>query len=140
MKDGERIYVNFFECRSVEDDWNDGESLTVDSSWTSEDMSFSNPVGGFETVAAAIEAVCKANHFDYDREQWISFGAECGDKPEDFSRFDGDIMVDESNSQASRSEIEKWKAGKKRLWSCRVIVWLEVRTSRDLTEEESNAF
>ena len=45
-------------------------------------------------------------------------------------------MVDADNCEATRSEIEEWKAGRTRLWNCQISVYLGVCAERDLTLEE----
>lgn len=56
--------------------------------------------------------------------------------PGEAGRFDISVMVDSDNCEATRSEIEGWKAGRKRLWSCQLSVYLGVCAERDLTPEE----
>lgn len=56
--------------------------------------------------------------------------------PGEAGRFDISVMVDSDNCEATRSEIEEWKAGRKRLWSCQLSVYLGVYAERDLTPEE----
>ena len=129
MKDNERIYVKGYDCESVEDNYENGESLSPDSSWTSGDTGFKNDAEGYATVLDALEAVCRNENFDFVRENWTSRGTECG---EEYGLFNGNVLVDDDNSQASPSEIEKWKKGEKRLWSCYLHVRLEVRTVREL--------
>ena len=54
----------------------------------------------------------------------------------DYGRFDSDFMVDNENCEANEYDIEKWKAGEKKLYACRLHVWLKVQTERDLTPTE----
>lgn len=136
MNANEKIYVKSYGCESTEDDFEKGESTEASSTWTSSDSRFRNAPGGYATVEDALKAVCEAESFDWDRSAWISWGEESG---EDFGRFDGGFMVDADNCQASASEIEAWKKGEKRLWSCLVTVELEVRAVREMTEDEAKA-
>jgi len=137
MKSNERIYVKSYDCESTEDDYENGESLRPSSSWTSEDTRFKNAEDGYATVEDALKAVCENEFFDFVKENWIAFGKDYGDE---FGRFDGDVMVDVENSQASKSEIEEWKRGEKKLWNCHVHVYLEIRTVREFTLEDAEAF
>ena len=137
MKSNERIYVKSYDCASTEDDWEHGESLNPSSSWTSEDTRFKNAENGYATAAEALEAVCENEFFDFVKENWIAFGKDYGDE---FGRFDGDVLVNNDNAQASPSEIEKWKKGEQKLWNCHVHVYLEIRTVREFTLEDAEAF
>ena len=67
----------------------------------------------------------------------FAFGKDLG---EDFGRFDGDVLVDENNAQASKSEIEAWKSKERKLWNCHLRVYLEVRAVREFTLEDAEAF
>lgn len=137
MKTNERIYVKSYDCQSTEDDFENGESLTPDSSWTSRDTRFENAPDGYASVEEALRDVCKNEFFDFVKENWISFGKDCGDE---YGRFDGDVMVDDANSQASKSEIEAWKRKEQRLWNCHIHVYLEIRAVREFAEEDALAF
>lgn len=137
MNANEKIYVRCFDCSTTEDVWEQGEVGGTCSYWTNKDLGFANPPQGFGSVEDALKAVCKSNCFDYKKENWISFGKDYG---EEYGRFDGDFLVDAENSEASESEKEEWKAGKKRLWACHACVQLEVRAVRQMTEAEANEF
>ena len=75
------------------------------------------------------QAVCETNCFDYVPANCLNFGK---DIPEEAGRFDISVMVDAD----TKSEIEAWKQGRKRLWACQVSVYLGVCAERDLTPEE----
>jgi len=137
MNANERIYVKRYDCDSTEDDWENGESLTTDSSWDSGDTHFENAEDGYATVEDALKAVCGNECFDFVKENWIAFGKDLG---EDFGRFDGDVMVDDNNAQASKSEIEAWKRKERKLWNCHLRVYLEVRAVREFTLEDAEEF
>lgn len=95
---------------------------------------------GYATVGEALAAVCMFNFLDYRKENWTNFGIECGE-PGEYSRFETDTLVREDGAEASPSEIEDWKLGKKRLWSCHVSAYLEVRAEpRALTEDEAKSW
>ena len=117
LKPNEKMYVDCVLCRTAEDSHVDGESLNQSRSWTDRDLQMDRTVG-YATVGEALAAVCKSNCFDYKKENWENFGVE-----------------------ASLSEIEDWKLGKKRLRNCRVSAYLEVRTEpRTLTEDEAKSW
>lgn len=137
MKTNERIYVKSYDCQSTEDDFENGESLTPSSGWTSRDTRFENAPEGYASVEDALKAVCKNEFFDFAKENWISFGKDYGDE---YGRFDGDVMVDVENHQASKSEIEAWKRKEQKLWNCHIHVYLEIRTVREFTEEDALTF
>jgi len=130
MDANERIYVKHYAAYTTEDVFDQGEVGKTCCAWTSSD----NPVDGrFDTIEDALKAVCEANCFDYVPANCLKFGK---DMPEDAGRFDISVMVDADNCEATKSEIEEWKAGRKRLWSCQLSVYLGVCAERDLTFEE----
>jgi hypothetical protein len=127
MNDNERVYVKSFSASTVEDDYEKGElPNSAGSSWTDKDLRFENPEGGFESAQAALEAVCKANYFTWNKDWWTVLDG----------RFSGSFMVDDNNTEASPSQIEAWKRREGRIWACYVDVWLEVGTRRDMTADE----
>ena len=127
MNANEKIYVAGFWCDTTEDHWETGEDPDGrGSSWGHKDLSFDTD-RPFNTVGQALAAVCESNYFKYVPENWIDFGKDCGDE---YGRFDGDILVDGGNSEASSDEIKSWKKGETRLWNCHVVVRLEVRSVR----------
>lgn len=127
MNANEKIYVAGFWCDTTEDHWKTGEDPDGrGSSWGHKDLGFDTD-RPFDTVGQALAAVCESNYFEYDPENWIDFGKDCG---EEYGRFDGDVLVDNENSEASPGEIEEWKKGEKRLWNCHIVVRLEVRSVR----------
>lgn len=130
MNANEYICVDAYEAVTKEDSFEAGEKQDVSSSWSDRD----NPVRGrFPDVMSALRAVCAKNFFDFRASSWISWMREFGEDP---NRFDFCTLVDEHNCEATPSEIKAWKAGRKRLWSCALTVWLSVRTERDLTPDE----
>lgn len=137
MKNNERIYVRSYDCWSTQDEFENGESLTPSSIWTSRDARFKNAPDGYASVEDALKAVCKNEFFDFVKENWISFGKDYGDE---YGRFDGDVTVDGENCQASKSEIEAWKKGEEKLWNCHICVYLEIRTVREFALEDIGAF
>ena len=133
MNANEKIYVAGFWCDTTEDNWETGEDPgSRGSSWGHKDLGFDTSKG-FDSVGQALAAVCDSNCFRYKKDNWIDFGA---DFDEERGRFDGDVLVDNENSEASPGEIEEWKKGEKRLWNCHVIVRLEVRSVRPLGPDE----
>ena len=130
MDANERIYVKHYAAYTTEDVFDQGEVGKTCCAWTSSD----NPVDGrFDTTEDALKAVCDANCFDYVPANCLNFGK---DMPEEAGRFDISVMVDADNCEATKSEIEAWKQGRKRLWACQVSVYLGVCAERDLTPEE----
>lgn len=71
--------------------------------------------------------MCENNYFKYVSKNWIDFGKAY---EEEYGRFDGDVLVNEENSEASPDEIEEWKKGEKRLLNCHILVRLEIRSVR----------
>ena len=133
------MYVDRVLCRTAEDSHVDGESPNRSRSWTDRDLQMDRTVG-YATVGEALAAVCKSNCFDYRKENWKNFGVARGE-PGEYSRFEADALVRDDGTEASPSEIEDWKLGKKRLRNCRVSARLEVRTeSRALTEDEAKSW
>lgn len=130
MDANERIYVKHYDAYTTEDVFDQGEVGKTCCAWTSSD----NPVDGrFDTIEDALKAVCEANCYDYVPANCLNFGK---DMPGEAGRFDISVMVDSDNCEATRSEIEEWKAGRKRLWSCQLSVYLGGCAERDLTPEE----
>ena len=130
MNPNEQIYVKSYTAYTTEDVFDRGEIGLTCCAWSSRD----NPVSGrFATIEDALKAVCEANCFDYVPANCLNFGK---DMPEEAGRFDISVMVDADNCEATKSEIEAWKQGRKRLWACQVSVYLGVCAERDLTPEE----
>ena len=124
MNQNEKIYVKSYIAYTTEFDR--GEVGLTRCACTSSD----NPVSGrFDTIEDALKAVCEANFFDYVPANCHNVGR---DMPEEAGRFDI-FMVD-------ADDIEEWKAGRKRLWSCQISVYLGVCTQRDLMPEEVAAY
>ena len=130
MNANEKIYVKHYDACTTEDIFLHGEVGKTCCAWTSRE----NPVRGrFDTIEDALKAVCEANCFDYVPANCLNFGK---DMPEEAGRFDISVMVDVNNCEATRYEIEEWKAGRKRLWNCTLSVYLGVCAERNLTPEE----
>ena len=130
MNANEKIYVKSYIAYTTEDVFLEGEVGKTNFAWSSEN----NPVRGrFNTVEDAIEAVCRANFFDYVPANCQNVGR---DMPDEAGRFDISVTVDVNNSEATKYDIEEWKAGRRRLWSCQISVYLGVCAERDLTPEE----
>ena len=130
MNANEKIYVKCYTAYTTEYVFLEDEVGNTNFAWSSDD----NPIcGRFDTIEDAIKAVCDANYFDYVPSNFQNVGK---DWPEEAGRFDISFMVDVNNSEATKYDIEEWKAGRKRLWSCQISVYLGVRAERDLTPEE----
>ena len=139
LKPNEKIYIDCVLCHTAEDSYADGESLNQSRSWTHRDLQMDRTVG-YATVGEALAAVCMFNFLHYRKENWTNFGVECGE-PGEYSRFETDTLVRDDGAEASPSEIEDWKRGKRRLWSCHVSAYLVVRAEpRALTEDEAKSW
>lgn len=127
MNANEKIYVAGFWCETTEDHWETGENPNRrGAAWGNKSIDFDKD-RPFDTVGQALAAVCKSNCFKYVPKNWIDFGKDCG---EEYGRFDGDVLVNIANIEASSDEIEKWKKGEKRLWNCHILVRLEIHSVR----------
>lgn len=134
MNANERIYVQSYVAETTEDVYEKGEVGNTYAMWSGKDI----PVeGGYGSVQEALEALCRANCFTYKREWWTNRAKEFGD--DERGRFSCSWLVDNYNYEAGESDIEAWKRGEKRLWVCDINVWLEVRSTRDLTADECAA-
>ena len=130
MNANEKIYVKCYTAYTTEYVFLEGEVGKTKFAWSSDD----NPIRGrFDTIEDAIKAVCDANCFDYIPANCQNVGK---DLPEEAGRFDISVMVDVNNCEATKYDIEEWKAGRKRLYSCQLSVYLGVCAERDLTPEE----
>lgn len=130
MNPNEKIYVKSYVAYTTEDVFDRGEVGLTRCAWSSRDNRIE---GVFNTIEDALEAVCRANCFDYVPANCHNVGR---DIPEEAGRFDISVMVDINNCEATEYDIEEWKAGRKRLWSCQISVYLGVCSERDLTPEE----
>lgn len=134
MNSNEQIYVKSYIAYTTEDIFGQGEVGNTNFAWSSED----NPVSGrFNSIEDALYAVCDVNYFGYIPSNCHNVGR---DIPEEAGRFDISVMVDADNCEATEHDIEEWKAGRKRLWSCQISVYLGVCSERDLTPEEVAAY
>ena len=130
MTPNEKIYVKSYVAYTTEDVFDRGEVGLTRCAWTSSD----NPVNGrFNSIEDALYAVCDKNFFKYIPANCHNVGR---DIPEEAGRFDISVMVDADNCEATEYDIDEWKAGRKRLWSCQIVVYLGVCSERDLTPEE----
>lgn len=134
MNPNEKIYVKYYAAYTTEDVFGQGEVGNTNFAWSSE---YNLIRGRFNTIEDALKSVCDANYFDYVAVNCLNFGK---DIPEEAGRFDISVMVDVNNCEATKYDIEEWKAGRKRLWSCVISVYLGVCTQRDLTPEEVAAY
>ena len=137
MTDKEEIYIKSFECETTEDDFICGEVGGMCSYWGSDTtMRIKEKDNHFKSVESALEYVCsEMNCFKFDKASWTNIGVDWSDELE-AGRFDTDILVDNDNSEADESQIEKWKIGKMKLWNCHIIVNLGIRSLREFTMEE----
>ena len=134
IESNEKIYVKSYAAYTTEDVFDRGEVGFTYCAWTSSD----NPViGRFDTIEDALKAVCEANFFDYVHANCHNVGR---DMPEEAGRFVISVMVNAENCEATEHDIEEWKAGRKRIWSCQISVYLGVCTQRELMPEEVAAY
>ena len=134
MNSNEQIYIKSYIAYTTEDVFDRGEVGLTRCAWSSRDNRIE---GVFNTIEDALEAVCRENCFDYVPANCHNVGR---DIPEEAGRFDISVMVDADNCEATRSEIEEWKQGCRRLWSCQISVYLGVCAERELTPEEVAAY
>ena len=134
IESNEKIYVKSYAAYTTEDVFDRGEVGLTCCSWSSRDNRIE---GVFNTIEDALEAVCRENCFDYVPANCHNVGR---DIPEEAGRFDISVMVDADNCEATEHDIEEWKAGRKRLWSCQISVYLGVCSERELTPEEVAAY
>ena len=132
MNANEKIYVKWFDCHTEVDDYEKGQQPNSGISWNMKGMSFDQS-RSFGSVGEALEAVCECMCFKYVKENWIDFGKDFADER---GRFDGDVLVDVDNNEAGKWDVEKWKAGEKKLWNCHIRVYLVIGTTRDFTESD----
>jgi hypothetical protein len=133
MKDNEKVYIKWFDCDVQEDVYNKGIVGETTSGWNYNQCGwFKSDDDMFDSVKDALAKFMEKNCYEPTND-WENFGKEYG---EDYGRFDTDILVDESNCQATDEEIKWWKEGKKRLWNCHIEVRLGVKTVRNFSEEE----
>ena len=130
MNSNEKIYVKSYIAYTTEDVFERGEVGKTNFAWSSRDNRIEDR---FDTIEDALEAVCRANCFEYVQANCLNVGR---DMPDEAGRFDISVMVDVDNCEATSSDIEAWKAGRKRLWSCQISVYLGVCSERDLTPDE----
>lgn len=118
--------VHHYTAESTEDIYDKGCSLNSSSWWNEKNCPVKEDF--FPTIEDAIKGVCEANCFDFDLKNW--------DYDEYNGEFYTDILVDVNNSEASPYEIDEWKAGRKRLWSCRLAVTVMKQTEPVPISEE----
>ena len=134
IESNEKIYVKSYAAYTTEDVFDRGEVGLTRCAWSSRDNRIE---GVFNTIEDALEAVCRENFFNYIPANCHNVGR---DMPEEAGRFDISVMVDADNCEATKSDIEEWKAGRKRLWACQISVYLGVCAERDLTPDEVAAY
>ena len=134
LKDGEYIYVKSYFCESRENDYEKGLVGGVCSYWNGNDNKSRDMK--FKSIEEALKQVLEENGFDWTGMGfWLNRFGEIGDESER-GCFSYTTLVDEDNSEATDSQKEEWKKGKRKLWGCDVVVTLGIRSERDFTDEE----
>ena len=129
MTDNEHVVVESWTAESVNDDYLEGEDVKVLSAWSNADI----PVNGkYKSVDEALEAVCKANCFTFNKKSWLYNSAN--------NAFIASVLVDVNNCEATPAQIEDWKKGQQYLYACNLTVHLQVKTSRDLLPDEFEGY
>lgn len=129
MTDNEHVVVESWTAESVNDDYLNGEDTKVLSSWSNADV---HVYGKFKSVDEALEAVCKANYFKFDKKSWSYDSTN--------KAFITSVMVDVNNCEATPAEIEDWKKGQQYLYACHLTVQLQVKTDRDFLPDEFEGY
>lgn len=133
---GEYFCIRGYRVDVYEDDYEHGEGDFVNN-WlirNSDELCTRN----FESIEDALKAVCEEEGWDFNKDEWISTGAETG---QDFGIFNGMVHVNDDSSEPSEYEIEQWKIGKHKLYLAEVRVELGVRyKDRDLEESDIASF
>lgn len=110
----------FFE--SYEDKWDEGETGKIANSW---DYTLSG-----STKEGLKSLICEATFSKWDEMEH----ADLNDYPDSCEHF-ASYYADENNvGQATKDQIEQWKAGKLRLWSvnCHILVSEITKTKSEL--------
>jgi len=137
VKDGEKIYLESAYFETNEDSYTEGELPHGSGSrWTDSDLGFDR-CAGYGSVEDALKALMDKACFTFRIEDWEI--DPCGE--DDFGRLETDILVCADNSEATAGEIAQWKAGRIRLWNCRVCAHFVIRTdSRQLSASDAREF
>lgn len=117
--------IEYAEAEAIEDDYEHGESLNSGNSW---DIEISPKENKFDTIEDALKYVCKINGYSWDPETWY-YDSE-------LKKFYGNILVDENADEATDFEIQKWKKGEYRLWSCNISVKIVKRIIIELDDSD----
>lgn len=110
----------YFEA--VKDNWQEGESLTTDNSWT-------------ETLTAETTAELRAKVLQVTYSDWKNIDDEQINDYDFATEYHTSYMADAANvGDASAAQIEQWKQGKLRLWAvnCHILVTEVIETKATL--------
>lgn len=106
-----KIQINSIQKSAEKDDFEEGiiggESVTISE----------NRLGTFESIDKALEHLNKKYDFPKDIGNYFAF---------EEGRITTNRMEDADGAEASKSELEDWKKGKKDLWLADFDIWLEV--------------
>jgi hypothetical protein len=120
--EGTVIYVLSASMETTEDDFEKGEIGRTRLVW---EEGTTGPYRDFAALLAHFSSVPGA---PTERAAWVVYGDEKG-------RIEASWTVDDENSSASKSEIEKWKQGKLKLWAARLNVRIAVAAQQIPTAE-----
>ena len=120
-----KYQLGTIECRSVLNKYKTGEA-GEETNW------YIMPrVETFDTVEAALKEVTENKlGFKWRKKAWSFFDG----------RFIGDFMVDAENTEVTDpAVIQKWKKGKRKLWSCTVDVQMDEVRKREVKKATAKA-
>jgi hypothetical protein len=106
------MYKAQIEFRAVEDDYNEGESLTVDNVWE-------------ETLTADTKSELRNKILEATYSKWADLDDEQINEYDWATEYHTSYLANaENEGSASESEIEAWKKGELKLWAvnCHILV------------------
>jgi hypothetical protein len=103
------VIANYAEMTTTEDSFNVGEIGRSHIVWSQKNL------GTFKDTHSLIRGVASIIDVSSNPKDWGIF---------DDGRIECSYHVDEENSEATPRELAEWKAGRTRLWSATVTVWV----------------
>lgn len=117
-----KYYIKAFEADSYEDSYLEGEKSGPDSSWCLTDLHL-NTRPAFDSPDEVLKYILNKNCFDEkNMKYWSRDDINAAASDSHLAEFWNSILVDENNYEASESEINDWKEGRRKLWSCQLHV------------------